>query len=184
MAEMTASQSGSLIISGAQVWDGIKQGFVERDLCIQDGLVADRPTSQETDGDPRIVDGAGKWVVPGLIDAHFHAYAVSMDGLENERGPLSFTALNGAKRLGAALKRGLTLPVEILVFSALSTEPCSRLPAISLPVLRLARPVGMVIRDQRWSTYASAAVTCARLSTVSTTCAGPSERGSAPERTP
>ena len=73
MAEMTASQSGSLIISGAQVWDGIKQGFVERDLCIQDGLVADRPTSQETDGDPRIVDGAGKWVVPGLIDAHFHA---------------------------------------------------------------------------------------------------------------
>lgn len=108
MAEMTASQTGSLIISGAQVWDGIKQGFVERDLCIEDGLVVDCPTSHGTDGDPDIVDGAGKWVVPGLIDAHFHAYAVSMDGLENERGPLSFTALNGAKRLGAALKRGFT----------------------------------------------------------------------------
>lgn len=60
------------------------------------------------DGGPRVVDGAGKWVVPGLIDAHFHAYAVSMDGLETERGPLSFTALNDAKRLGAALKRGFT----------------------------------------------------------------------------
>lgn len=100
MAEMMASQTGSLIISGAQVWDGIKQGFVERDLCIEKGLVVDPPASQKMDGGPRVVDGAGKWVVPGLIDAHFHAYAVSMDGLENERGPLSFTALNGAKRLG------------------------------------------------------------------------------------
>lgn len=43
MAEMTASQTGSLIISGAQVWDGIKQGFVERDLCIEKGLVVDPP---------------------------------------------------------------------------------------------------------------------------------------------
>lgn len=47
MAEMTASQTGSLIISGAQVWDGIKQGFVERDLCIENGLVVDPPGVSE-----------------------------------------------------------------------------------------------------------------------------------------
>lgn len=108
MLTTKASRTGSLIIRGAQVWDGLDQGFVERDLCIQDGLIVDRPSSQGASDDPPIIDGAGRWVIPGLIDAHFHAYAVSMDGLENERGPLSFTALTGAKRLGDALRRGFT----------------------------------------------------------------------------
>lgn len=67
----------------------------------------DRSTHAASD-EPEVIDGAGRWVIPGLIDAHFHAYAVSMDGLENERGPLSFSALTGAKRLCDALKRGFT----------------------------------------------------------------------------
>lgn len=108
MLTTMANQTGSLVIRGAQVWDGLQKGFVKRDLCIQNGLIVDHPSSQGMNDDPHTMDGAGKWVLPGLIDAHFHAYAVSMDGLENERGPLSFTALNGAKRLGDALKRGFT----------------------------------------------------------------------------
>lgn len=108
MTTTMENRTGSLIVREAQVWDGLEQGFVERDLCIQDGLVVDRPGSQGASEDPRIVDGTGTWVVPGLIDAHFHAYAVSMDGMENERGSLSFTALNGAKRLEDALQRGFT----------------------------------------------------------------------------
>lgn len=106
MLTTKADRSGSLNIRGAQVWGGLDQGFIERDLHIQDGLIVDRPSSQGDD--PTTIDGTGRWVVPGLIDAHFHAYAVSMDGLENERGPLSFTALTGAKRLGEALRRGFT----------------------------------------------------------------------------
>lgn len=97
------AQSGSLTITGAHVWAGKETGFVQRDLVIVDGTVTDRPTSS---GDT--VDASGKWIIPGLIDAHFHAYAVSMDGFEIERGPLSFAALSGARRLGSALKRGFT----------------------------------------------------------------------------
>lgn len=96
-------ESGSLTITDAQVWAGKSKGFVQRDLTIVDGMVSDQASDAgET------MDGSGKWIIPGLIDAHFHAYAVGMDGFENERGPLSFAALNGALRLERALTRGFT----------------------------------------------------------------------------
>lgn len=94
-------RTGSLSITGAQVWDG--DGFAARDVHIVDGRVAESAAR-----DARQLDARGKWLVPGLIDAHFHAYATSMDGLENERGPLSYAAINGAGRLTKALRRGFT----------------------------------------------------------------------------
>ena len=95
--------NASLVIAGAQVWQGRGKGFAEQDLVIVDGRVADR-----VEGEASVIDASGKWVVPGLIDAHFHAYALSMVGFENERGPLSYAALNGSNRLRAALQRGFT----------------------------------------------------------------------------
>lgn len=93
----------SITIRQARVWDGNEVGFSLRDLHIVDGIVADAP-----DPGAESFDGRGLWVLPGLIDNHFHAYATSMDGFENERGPLSFAAVNGAARLGKALRRGFT----------------------------------------------------------------------------
>lgn len=99
----TSAKSGTLTITGAQIWDGKDNGFTQRDLAVVNGRVVDKPhATGET------IDGSGKWIIPGLIDAHFHAYAVSMDGFEIERGPLSYAALSGARRLGNALKRGFT----------------------------------------------------------------------------
>lgn len=91
----------SLSILGAQVWNG--EGFTSRDVHISDGVVVDVPAEGAEE-----LDGTGGWLLPGLIDAHFHAYATSMDGLENERGPLSYAAINGTRRLEKALKRGFT----------------------------------------------------------------------------
>ncbi|MGX1689903.1 amidohydrolase family protein [Microbacterium sp. NPDC055442] len=90
-----------MTIRGANVWTG--RGFEVRDIAIVDGLVAEGPVEGAD-----VFDGDGSWVVPGLIDAHFHAYATSMDGFENERGMLSYAAINGARRLESALRRGFT----------------------------------------------------------------------------
>lgn len=94
-------RTAAISIVGAQVWSG--EAFTERDVHITDGLVSGAAAPDAT-----VVDAAGKYVIPGLIDAHFHAYATSMDGLENERGPLSYAAINGTRRLGSALARGFT----------------------------------------------------------------------------
>lgn len=94
-------RTASLTITGAHVWDGT--AFNRRDLFIVDGSVAYAPVTASP-----VLDASGQWIIPGLIDAHFHAYATSMDGFENERGPLSYAALNGATRLSKALARGFT----------------------------------------------------------------------------
>lgn len=93
--------AASLSIVGAQVWNGTD--FAPGDVHITDGTITEGPA----DSAPQL-DGTGHWLIPGLIDAHFHAYATSMDGLENERGPLSFAAINGSRRLTRALQRGFT----------------------------------------------------------------------------
>lgn len=52
------------IING-QVFD-LEQGFLSRDVCTDGSLIA--PDS----GDDAVLDAAGCYVIPGLVDVHFH----------------------------------------------------------------------------------------------------------------
>ena len=52
-------------ISGGQVFD-LRQGFVQRDVCTDGPLLA------ETSGDSVLLDASGCYVIPGLVDVHFH----------------------------------------------------------------------------------------------------------------
>ena len=54
------------------------------------------------------VDLGGATVTPGLIDAHFHAYAAGMGGIMMATRVKSFVVINGLNRLQAALRRGFT----------------------------------------------------------------------------
>lgn len=99
-------KAGSISVTGAKVWNGTS--FQARDLHIVDGSVVDSPDGRHEGEKSETFDATGRFVIPGLIDAHFHAYATSMDGMENERGPLSYAAINGSKRLEKALRRGFT----------------------------------------------------------------------------
>ncbi|MGP4113527.1 amidohydrolase family protein [Streptomyces sp. 4N509B] len=95
-----------LTITNALVFDGVSEQLTETSLYLRDGVIAEidpRVTRAE-----RVVDAAGRTVLPGLIDAHFHAYGVSLDSLAIETSPLSYLALAGARRLRRALARGFT----------------------------------------------------------------------------
>ena len=95
----------SVTITNALIFDGSSAELTEGSIRIIDGVV------EEVGGlTPvgRTVDAGGRVVIPGLIDAHFHAYAISLDGMRNELAPLSYSALMGARRLRAALSRGFT----------------------------------------------------------------------------
>lgn len=52
-------------ITGGQVFD-LEQGFVSRDVCIDGNLIS------RTCGDEEVLDASGCYVIPGLIDVHFH----------------------------------------------------------------------------------------------------------------
>ena len=52
-------------ITGGQVFD-LKEGFVAREVCT------DGPLLSAASGDGQVLDAAGCYVIPGLIDVHFH----------------------------------------------------------------------------------------------------------------
>lgn len=95
--------SASLVIRGATVFDGESwDGPVE----VGDGRVL--PPGSPHDPDVTVVEAAGRMLVPGLIDAHFHAYGFSLDLLALEQAPMSYVAHHAVRRLGSALGRGFT----------------------------------------------------------------------------
>lgn len=99
------SPSAAQTITNALVFDGTSPDLVPGSVLMHDGVIV---AVGEVPAEGEVIDAVGKVVVPGLIDAHFHAYAVGLGGMEVERGPLSYAALAGSLRLGAALKRGFT----------------------------------------------------------------------------
>lgn len=54
-----------MIIKGGQVFD-LEQGFVQRDLYTDGQLIA------AVSGDEQILDASDCYVIPGLVDVHFH----------------------------------------------------------------------------------------------------------------
>lgn len=98
-------------------------------VVLRNGRFLDPETGTATEGDMRIEDGAiaevgdvgaagvgagcvvelgGATVIPGLIDAHFHAYAAGMGGIMMATRTKSYVVINGVNRLTAALRRGFT----------------------------------------------------------------------------
>ena len=96
----------TLSIVNGLVFDGVSDELTEADIHVVDGRIAS-VGAQPPPAD-RVIDARGGTVLPGLIDAHCHAYGIDLNMLVTESLPLSYVALSGARRLAAALARGFT----------------------------------------------------------------------------
>jgi imidazolonepropionase-like amidohydrolase len=104
---MQGERSVPLVITNGAVFDGRSPDLVSASVHVSDGRIAaigDEPPAAGA----QVLDARGGTVVPGLIDAHFHAYAAGLDTLLIHAAPLSYVALEGSRRLAAALRRGFT----------------------------------------------------------------------------
>src|SRR3954451_13405457 len=97
----------SLSIMNAAVFDGESAELLSGPVHVSDGRVVDIGGSSSFSAD-RVIDGRGGTVLPGLIDAHCHAYGISLDMLGIDGRSLSYVALAGARRLARVLGRGFT----------------------------------------------------------------------------
>ena len=105
MRGMTAA--GTLTIDNARIWTGTDDELVDGAIQVRDGIVEAITDAGDTDGRP-VLDARERVVIPGLVDAHFHAYGIGLDMLVMEATPLSYVTAKAAKRLGGALRRGFT----------------------------------------------------------------------------
>ncbi|HET9969130.1 MAG TPA: amidohydrolase family protein, partial [Streptosporangiaceae bacterium] len=92
--------------ANAVIFDGVSAELREGCIRVAAGTIVEVGENPEP-GD-RVIDCRGRTIVPGLIDAHLHAYGSRLSLLEIETSPLSYLALAGARRLAGALGRGFT----------------------------------------------------------------------------
>lgn len=96
----------TLSIINAAVFDGVADALTDGPVHVADGrIVTVGGTPQPAD---QVIDARGGTVLPGLIDAHCHAYGIDLDILATESRPLSYVALAAARRLARVLARGFT----------------------------------------------------------------------------
>jgi imidazolonepropionase-like amidohydrolase len=101
--------TSSILFRNARLFDGESDHlrdnisvFVEGDRVRE---VSDRAISSDS---ATSIDLGGRTLMPGLIDAHFHAYATQLDLGKAEQTPRSLHALEAHVLLENALQRGFT----------------------------------------------------------------------------
>src|SRR5882757_2452715 len=99
----------ALILRNATVFDGLSTDCRDGINILIEGAriteVTDAPINSET---ARSIDLGGKFLMPGLIDAHFHAYGISMDVTKFDHMPATLLAHHGGQMLWETLMRGYT----------------------------------------------------------------------------
>lgn len=77
-------------------------------VLVEGGRFVTISPTQITGNFSHEVDLSGKFIMPGLIDAHFHAYASDLDFAKLDLLPATYHSLKGSSLLTAALLRGFT----------------------------------------------------------------------------
>ncbi|WP_091523881.1 metal-dependent hydrolase family protein [Microlunatus soli] len=104
-----------LTVINAVIIDGLGNEPIRGGVRIRDGRIVEvgpdvsggstSTGSSGAAGGP-VLDAAGGSVLPGLIDAHCHAFATYLTGSAGI--PLTYVGIHGSRRLTAALRRGFT----------------------------------------------------------------------------
>ncbi|MBL6456825.1 amidohydrolase family protein [Belnapia sp. T6] len=99
----------AMLFRNLRLFDGRADNLAEGMEVLVEGErikeVSDRPIASAT---AQVVDCGGRTLMPGLIDAHVHAYGIDADLGRVERLPRSLQALEAAERLKSSLRRGFT----------------------------------------------------------------------------
>jgi imidazolonepropionase-like amidohydrolase len=76
----TAANPGAILVQNARIWtqgpDGILEGA---DMLVRDGKITEIGTNLSAPSGAMVIDASGRQVTPGLIDAHSHSGADSIN---------------------------------------------------------------------------------------------------------
>ena len=78
----TAPTASAVLIRNATVLTGIGTRIDGGDVLIADGRIAAVGKGLEAPADAQVVDAAGRWVTPGLIDVHSHMGVYPSPGID------------------------------------------------------------------------------------------------------
>jgi len=97
------------VLTNARVFDGSSEEILGGTSVVIEGARIREVTSSHVQlKDAQVLDCGGRLLMPGLIDAHFHACSPSLDLALGDRMPASLMAAHAARILEGTLRRGFT----------------------------------------------------------------------------
>lgn len=98
----------NLVLSNGIVFDGVNPEPTEGDIVVEDGIIVDVARLAVFPQNARRIDLNGRFVMPGLIDAHVHVYYPEISGIKNDQLPLTAIAHHAGHVLRSMVERGFT----------------------------------------------------------------------------
>lgn len=97
------------VLRNARVFDGMSAELIEGATIVIEGeRIREVATGRPAFADARAIDCRGHFLMPGLIDAHFHAYTPTFDVNKIDRMPQALLVSHARVILEGALQRGFT----------------------------------------------------------------------------
>lgn len=98
-----------LLVENCSVFDGVSETTADgQTIVIENGLIRELGEAGAYRGEAERIDAGGRFVMPGLIDAHFHAYGIELNPALVDRIKPELRGLHAKSILEGALHRGFT----------------------------------------------------------------------------
>jgi imidazolonepropionase-like amidohydrolase len=105
------AQNSTLLINNVQIFNGKEEKTITGNVLIVNNLISKistGPIATDKSGFTKIIDGKGKFLMPGLIDAHWHAImtATTLENLMD--GEPGYAFIKAGEEANNTLLRGFT----------------------------------------------------------------------------
>jgi len=105
---------GSLVLKNARVFDGVQEECAEgMQLLIDAGVIREVSSTPINASGADVIDVGGRTVMPGLIDAHIHAYFCDVNWQKVDHAGEAYRTAHAIRMLGHALDCGFTTVRDI-----------------------------------------------------------------------
>jgi len=105
------AQNTTILINNVQIFNGKDEQTMKGNVLIINNLISKistSPIATDKSGNTKIIDGKGKFLMPGLIDAHTHVMMESLGMAELLYSDIEFITVNAIKSVEKDLMQGFT----------------------------------------------------------------------------
>lgn len=104
----------TILVTNARIFDGESPDCPEgQSVLIVDGRIREIGGADLRPANARVIDAGGRTLMPGLIDAHVHAYASDVNVQKGDAAGETYRAAHAVRMLGHALDSGFTTVRDI-----------------------------------------------------------------------
>lgn len=97
-----------ILFANAAVFNGVDAELHEQHVLVEGERIAEVSDTPLRVRNGRTVDLRGKTLMPGLIDAHVHAYFAEVNASAGDKLPMTYVAHRARRMFEASLQRGFT----------------------------------------------------------------------------